>query len=163
MCLVTSQQTFFALKTSSTHLQRNNFLSSKMSCKDIWKTCWRHLARRLEDVLEDEKLLHWRRLQDFLKTCLEDVLKTCCENVLKTRLEGVLITCLEDVFKMSWRQTKSLLGISVSNKSKCVSNEAIFHKPISDDSKANPKSLIRTQSFQYPSYLKLKQHFCFEN
>ena len=30
-------------------------------------------------------------------------------------------------------------GISVSNKSKCVSNKSIFNKSISDGSKANPK------------------------
>ena len=71
-------------KTSSTRLQRNNFTSSK--------TSW----RRLEDVLEDEKLLRWRRLEDVLKTCLEDVLKTCLEDVLKTYLE--------DVLKTSWRR-----------------------------------------------------------
>ena len=33
-------------------------------------------GRRLEDVLEDEKLLRWRRLEDVLKTCLEHVFKT---------------------------------------------------------------------------------------
>ena len=49
--------------TSSTRLQRNNFTSSK--------TSW----RRLKDVLEDEKLLRWRRFEDVLKTCLEDVSK----------------------------------------------------------------------------------------
>ena len=62
---------------------------------------------------------------------LEDVLKTCLEDVLKTYLE--------DVFKTSRRQTKSLLVISVSNKSKCISNKSMFHKSISDKSKANPK------------------------
>ena len=51
------------LKTSSTRLQRNNFTSSK--------TSW----RRLEDVLEDEKLLRWRRLQDMSWRRLEDVLE----------------------------------------------------------------------------------------
>ena len=66
------------------------------------------LPRRLEDVLEDEKLLRWRRLEDVLKTCLEDVLKTC----------------LEDACKTSWRQTKCFLKLSVSNKSKCVSNKS---------------------------------------
>ena len=110
------------LKRSSTRLQRNNITSSK--------TSWRHL----QDVKFDEKLLRWRRLQDILKTCLEDVLNTYLENILKT--------CLEDVFKMSWRQTKCLSGISVSNNSKCVylwSNKSIFSKTISDESKANPK------------------------
>ena len=53
---------------------------------------------------------------------------------------------------MSWRRledimetTKYLLGISVylsgDSKSKCVSNESIFHKSISDNSKANPKCI----------------------
>ena len=79
----------------------------KTSCKDVLKTSWRPLARRLEDVLEDEKLLRWRRLEDVLKTL--------------------------------WRQAKYLLGISVSNKSKCVSSKSIFHKSISDKSKMNPK------------------------
>ena len=55
------------------------------------------------------------------------------------RLEDVLKTYLEDVFNTSWRQTKCLLGISVSNKSKCVSNKSLFHKSISDKTKANPK------------------------
>ena len=43
-------------KTSSRPLQRNNFLSSK--------TSW----RRLEDVLEDVKLLRWRHVEDVFKT-----------------------------------------------------------------------------------------------
>ena len=72
-----------------------------------------------------------RRLEDFLETCLEDVLKICREDVLNT--------CFEGVFKTSWRQTKRLLGISVSSKSKSVPNKSIFHSSISDESKANPK------------------------
>ena len=39
------------------------------------------------------------------------------------RLEDVLKTSLEEVFKASWRKTKCLLGISVSNKSKSKSDE----------------------------------------
>ena len=46
---------------------------------------------------------------------------------------------LEDVLKTSWRETKCFLGISVSDKSKCVSNKSLFHKSISDKAKANPK------------------------
>ena len=72
------------------------------------------LPRRLEDIL-----------QDVLKTCLEDVLKTFLEDVLKTL----------------WRQAKYLLGISVSNKSKCVPNKSVFHKSISGNYKANPKCI----------------------
>ena len=92
--------------------------------------------RRLQHVFSVTILCLPRRLEDVLKTCLEDVLKTCLEDVLKTYLE--------DVFKTSWRQTKCLLGISVSNKSKCVylwSNKSIFNKSISDKSKANPKCI----------------------
>ena len=76
-----------ALKTSSTHLQRNNFTSS-----------------------EDEKLLYWRRLQDALNICLEDLLMTYLEDVRKTCVEDVLKTCLGDVLKTLWRQTKTYWG-----------------------------------------------------
>ena len=109
--------------------------------EDVLQEVLKTSSRRLQDVLEDVKLLRWRRLEDVLKTCLEDVLKTCLEDVLKTCLEDVLKTYLEDVFKTSRRQTKFLLVISVSNKSKCVSNKSMFHKSISGKSKANPKCL----------------------
>ena len=68
----------------------------------------------------------------------QDVLKTSWKTK-SCYAEDVLKTYLEDVFKTSWRQTKCLLVISVSNKSKCVSNKSMFHKSISDKSKANPK------------------------
>ena len=55
--------------------------------------------------------------------------------------EDILKTCLEDVLKTLWRQAKYLLGISVSNKSKCVSSKSIFNKSTFDNSKANPKSI----------------------
>ena len=115
-----SQQTFVgledALKTSSTRPQRNNFTSSKMS--------W----RRLKDVLEDEKLLRWRCLEDVFKTCLEDVLKMSWRHILNT----------------SWRHygdKQNTYWGSVSNKSDYVSNKSIFQKFISDNSKANPKCI----------------------
>ena len=44
----------------------------KTSLQDIFKTS----TRRLQDVLEDRKLLRWRRVEDVFETCLEDVLKT---------------------------------------------------------------------------------------
>ena len=37
--------------------------------QDVFKTCF-------QGVLEDEKLLRWRRVEDVFKTCLEDVFKT---------------------------------------------------------------------------------------
>ena len=65
------------LKTSSTRLQRNNFLSSKTFSRrlqDVFQDVFS--SRGLQDVLEDKKLLHWRRFEDAFKTCLEDVFKT---------------------------------------------------------------------------------------
>ena len=67
----------------------------------------------------------------FLKACLEDILKIYLEDALKTHLE--------DVFKMSWKQTKLLQGISISNKSKFVFNKSVFHKSILEEPKANLK------------------------
>ena len=93
--------------------------------EDVLKTC-------VVDVLKT-------CVEDVLKTCLEDVLKTCLDDVLKTCLDDVLKTYLEDVLKTLWRQTN--LGISVSNKSKCISNKSIFHKSISDNSKTNRKCI----------------------
>ena len=131
-------------------LQRNNFTSSKTFGRHLGrrkivtlKTSWRRLEgmswRRLEDMswrcLED---MSWRHV---LKTSWRHVLKTSWRHVLKTCLEDVLKTCLEDVLKTLWRKAKYLLGISVSNKSKCVSNKSIFYKSISDNSKANPKCI----------------------
>ena len=131
-----SQQTFVGLrevlKTSLTRLQRNNFSSSKTSwerledvlqirLEDVLKASWRHLARRPEDVLKDKKLLCLRTSwTDVLQTLWRHALKTSWRHVLKTCLEDmfwrhVLKTCLEDVLRTSWRQTKCLLGISVSN------------------------------------------------
>ena len=44
--------------------------------QDVFKTSSRRLGRFLQDVLEDEKLLRWRRIEDVFKTYLEDDLKT---------------------------------------------------------------------------------------
>ena len=64
----TTQQTFAGLedvlKASLRRLQRNNFLPSMTSWRRLAKMSW----RRLEDVLEKEKLLRWRCLQDVSKT-----------------------------------------------------------------------------------------------
>ena len=55
-------------QTSWRFLQRNNFSSSKTSSG--------RLARCVQNVLEDVKLLRWRRAEDVFNTCFEDVLKT---------------------------------------------------------------------------------------
>ena len=112
------------LKTSSTRLQRNNFTSFKTSwirLEDVFKTSRKTSWRRLEDVLEEEKLLRRRRLEDVLKTYLEDV------------------------FKTSRRETKFLLVISVSNKSKCVSNKSLFHKLYLRNLRRIQNASLRTQ------------------
>ena len=63
--------------------------------------------------------------------------KNCCgEDVSKTSWRR---------FEETWRQTKCLLRISVSNKSKLASSNSIFHKCISDESKRIQNALIRTQ------------------
>ena len=81
----------YVLKTSSTHLQCNIFLSSKMSTsglEDVLKTSW----RRFEDILQDFLKKAWKKKT---KNCyVEDVLKTSWRNALKT----------------SWGQAKYLLG-----------------------------------------------------
>ena len=112
-----SQQTFVGLqdvlKTSSTRLQPNNFMSSK--------TSW----RRFQDLSQDVFKTSWKT-----KNCYaEDVLKTYLENVFKT----------------SRRKTKFLLVISVSNKSKCVSNKSLFHKLYLRNLRRIQNASLRTQ------------------
>ena len=117
------------LKTSSARLQSNNFTSSKTSWRRLTKTFSRPLARRLEDIFKTS----WKT-----KNCYaEDIFKTSWGHVLKTYLE--------DVFKTSRRQTKFLLVISVSNKSKCVSNKSLFHKLYLRNLRRIQNASLRTQ------------------
>ena len=84
------------------------------------------LPRRLENVLEDQKLLCWRRLEDVFKMSsrrFQGMFSRCIQDVFKT--------CLQHVLKTSWRQTKCLLEISASKKSKSVSDKSISHLYIS--------------------------------
>ena len=78
-------------------------------------------------------------LEDVLKTSLRHFLKTPSKRLQRNNAEDVFKTCLEDVLKTLWRITKYLLEIFVSKKSKCVSNESIFHISISGNSNVNPK------------------------
>ena len=110
----------------------------------VLKTSWRrlqyvfsvtvsHLPRRLEDLLQDvcktssrhlgrRKIVtlktSWRRLEDMSWRPLKDFMET---NKILTRDICILI--------------------SGFNKPKCVSNKSVFHKSISDNSKANPKCI----------------------
>ena len=53
--------------------------------------------------------------------------------------------------------------ISVSNKSKSVSDKSLSNKPIPEKSKANPwqiqDALIRTQLFQYSFHFEIQMVF----
>ena len=106
-------------------------------CWFISMIFWRHYPdmcwRRLHSSSSITIFCLSRRLEDVLKTSCKCVLNTYLKGVLKICLRGVLKTCLEDGFETSWRQTKCLLGISVSNKSECVSNKSMFHKYIYDE------------------------------
>ena len=142
-----------------------NICLSRRCLQGVFKMSWRRLQyvlsvtilrlpRRLEDVLkeswktkncyvEDVSKTSWRH---FSKTYWRHVLKTSWKHVLKmySRLKTSWrhygdVFKTQDVLKTLWRQTKYLLGIFVSNKSKYVSSKSIFHKFIADNSNANPK------------------------
>ena len=70
-CLIPSQQTFAGLQDMS------------------WRSLQHVLNVTIEDVLEDEKLLRWRRLEDALKTCLENMSWRRLEDISWRRLQDV--------------------------------------------------------------------------
>ena len=70
-------------------------------------------------------------LQDMSLRRLQDI-SSRCPNHMSSRH-------LEDVF-----ETKKLGYLYLTNLNGYASSKSIFHKSISDESKANPKSLIRT-------------------
>ena len=91
-----------------------------------------------------------RHIQDMSSRCVQDMSSTTfrfprrLEEVLKTsrNMSWKMENCYaEDVFKTSWRQAKCLPGISITNKSKSVSNESISHKSTSHECKANPRCI----------------------
>ena len=88
----------------------------------------------------------WRRLKDVLKTFSRPLAKR-----------------LQDVFKTSLRQTKLLLVISVSKKSKCVSNKSLFHRLYLRNLRRIQNASLSTQQFRYSSYFETLQHFYFQN
>ena len=75
----------YAFKTSSRHV-------FKTFSRNVFKTSSRVFARSLQDVLEDLKLLRWRRVEDVVKTCLEDVYKTSSKptNVCREKTCSIL-------------------------------------------------------------------------
>ena len=75
----------YAFKTSSRHV-------FKTFSRNVFKMSSRVFARSLQDVLEDLKLLRWRRVEDVVKTCLEDVYKTSSKptNVCREKTCSIL-------------------------------------------------------------------------
>ena len=130
-------------KTSSIRLQRNNFSSSKTS----WRRLEDVLQIRFEDVLKTSRKTSWRRLgRQKIVT-----LKTSWRHVLKTSWRHVLKTSWRHVLKMSWRHVLKMsakrLGdkqnvfwsyLYLTNLNVYLTN-LVFHKPLSDESKGNPK------------------------
>ena len=82
----------------------------------------------------------WRRLEDISSRRPEDMSSRYLQDVLETKKCGYLYL-------------KILNGY--------VSNKPIIHKSITDESKVNSKSSIRTQWFQYSSYFKTQAAFLF--
>ena len=120
------------LKTCPTRLQRNNFWSSK--------TSWSCLGR--------QKIVT-------LMTSSRYVFKTSSRYVFKTSWRHVLKISSRRLGNKKWEY------LYLKNLNRYVSNKSIFHNSISDESKANPKSLIRSQCFQYSSYFKIQAAFLF--
>ena len=105
------KETFF-LPTSSFRQGETNFLSSRSKYPGKHLLVLKTSSTRLQRNNFTSCKTSWRRLGR-RKTV---TLKTSWRHVLKTYLEGVLKTCTEDVLKTLWRQTKHLLGTSISNK-----------------------------------------------
>ena len=87
-------------------------------------------------------------LQDMSLRRLQDISSRCPDHMSSRHLEDVL-------------ETKKLGYLYLTNLNGYASNKSIFHKSLSDESKANPKSLIRTHWFQYSSYFGIEAAFLF--
>ena len=106
------------------------------------------LARRLEDVLEDEKLLRWRRLED---TSWRHILKAFWRHVLKT----------------SWKhygdkQNTYWGHLYLTNVNVYVTN-LYFTNLYLAILRRIQNALIRTHHFNIHHILELKQHPYFKN
>ena len=129
-----------------TSLSSKHLLVSKRSWKRPQDMSWRHLQHAFSVT------------NSCLPRSPEDVLKTSWR-----RFEDVKILkkCLQDIFKTSKRQKKMGGYLTLTNLNVYVSNKSVFHKSISHESKANPKSFIRSQSFQYLSFFEIQAAFLF--
>ena len=111
--------------------------------------CWYCPSKHFLLLQTSSTSLQWNSFTSSirLENIFEDVLKTCLEDVLETCLEDILKICLENVLNTLWRQTKYLLGLSVSNKLKCISNKYIFPKLYLTILRRIQNTLIRTHHF----------------
>ena len=116
--------------------------------KHVFSVTILRLARRLEDVLEDEKLLRWRRLED---TSWRHILKAFCRHVLKT----------------SWKhygdkQNTYWGHLYLTNVNVYVTN-LYFTNLYLAILRQIQNALIRTHHFNIHHILELKQHPYFKN
>ena len=114
----------------------------------------------MENILKEDKniigLINWLTSWKTKNCYAEDVFKTCLKHVFKISLWDFLKACLQDVL-----ETKIWRYLYLTKINGYVSNKSIFHKSTSDDSKAHPKSLIRTQGLQYSSHFEIQTAFLF--
>ena len=106
---------------SSIRLQRNNFSSSK--------TSW----RRLEEISQDVLKTSWKTINCHA----EDVLKTSWRYVLKMSWRHALKMSAK---RLGEKQNVFWSYLYLTNLNAYLTNP-VFHKPISDESKLNPKCI----------------------
>ena len=70
-------------------------LSCKTSCEMSSRRLQNVFARRLPDVLEDQKFLRWRRVECVFKTCFEEVFKTSSRPTNVCWVKTVLINRID--------------------------------------------------------------------
>ena len=103
-------------------------------------------------------------LENVFKTPSRHALKTCSTNMSWKGLEDMFWRCLEDILKISLEDVFSVTIFRLPRRLQCVSNKSIFHKSISDNSKANPKCINYNPIISnIRLILELKQHLHFKN
>ena len=82
------------------------------------KSCNYSFKTSLQDVLEDKKMLRWRRLQDVFSTSSprRTFIITLCP-LLPYVLEGVLKTSWRRLAKTFWRRLQDVFGRDLANMS----------------------------------------------
>ena len=123
------------LKTSSTRLQRNNFTSSKTSCKDVLKTSCKTKNYYAEDILKTSwrhvSKTSWRPLKNFMET---------------NKILGISVYLSRDLPNL-----------------KVYLTSLYFTNLYLTTLKRSQKALIRTHHFNIRLILELKQHLYFKN